>query len=422
MEIRLILAALRRHKLTTALLVLQVAFTCAIVTNVAFLIVRHLERVSVPSGVDESALSLVTVDDLDAGANPLSWHQADLDALRHLPGVDSAAIVSRVPFDDREVGTVACGNLEAGHAAMRAHATVPGCAVVGEYAGGPDTLRTLGLKLVAGRDFRADEFVAPKPGAAVALPAIIISEALAAQLYPEHPGQAVGRVVYYGMDGLMRGQGTRVVGVVARLHGMAASGAGPGYSSALVPIEQTGANVVFALRSDPADRSRVLAEAVATLARRAPQREISADNARTYTQVRAAHFSRDTSMIGLLLAAVSGLLFVTALGIAGLANFWVGQRTRSIGIRRALGATRANILRYFQTENFLIVAAGIVPGSVLAGGLNLLLIKHYEVPQLPWWYLPLGAAALWILGQLAVLAPALRASRVPPLVATRRAG
>jgi putative ABC transport system permease protein len=56
---------------------------------------------------------------------------------------------------------------------------------------------------------------------------------------------------------------------------------------------------------------------------------------------------------------------------------------------------------------------------VLAVVLNLLLMRHYELPRLPLWYLPVGALALWTLGQLAVLSPALRAASVPPVVATR---
>ncbi|MDQ2972666.1 MAG: FtsX-like permease family protein, partial [Pseudomonadota bacterium] len=139
----------------------------------------------------------------------------------------------------------------------------------------------------------------------------------------------------------------------------------------------------------------------------------------TYTQIRAQYFQRDADMIGLLIASVLGLLFVTALGITGLANFWVQQRTRSIGIRRAIGATRADILHYFQTENFLIVSFGIVFGMILAFAINLTLMKFYELPQLPLYYLPIGALVLWLLGQLAVLGPALRASHVPPVVATR---
>jgi putative ABC transport system permease protein len=115
------------------------------------------------------------------------------------------------------------------------------------------------------------------------------------------------------------------------------------------------------------------------------------------------------------------MLLVTALGIAGLANFWVQQRRRSIGIRRAIGATRGDILRYFQTENFLIVGGGLVLGMALALVLNLALMQHYELPRLPLYYLPVGALVLWGLGQLAVLGPALRAAAVPPVVATRSA-
>ena len=150
-----------------------------------------------------------------------------------------------------------------------------------------------------------------------------------------------------------------------------------------------------------------------------PSRIINPKRVRTYAQIRAKFFQRDTTMISLLLASALGLLFVTALGITGLANFWVQQRTRTIGIRRAIGATRTDILRYFQTENFLIVSFGVLLGVLLAIGLNLMLMKHYELPRLPLWYLPVGAMVLWLLGQLAVLAPALRASRVQPVVATR---
>jgi len=115
------------------------------------------------------------------------------------------------------------------------------------------------------------------------------------------------------------------------------------------------------------------------------------------------------------------LLVVTAVGIVGLTSFWVAQRRRQIGIRRAIGATRGDILRYFQTENFLIASLGIVLGMALAYGLNRLLMAHYELARLPGYYLPVGALVLWVLGQLAVLGPALRAARVPPVVATRSA-
>jgi putative ABC transport system permease protein len=56
---------------------------------------------------------------------------------------------------------------------------------------------------------------------------------------------------------------------------------------------------------------------------------------------------------------------------------------------------------------------------LLAYGLSLWLMAHYEMPRLPVSYLPIGAIVLWLIGQAAVLGPALRAAAVPPVVATR---
>ena len=140
---------------------------------------------------------------------------------------------------------------------------------------------------------------------------------------------------------------------------------------------------------------------------------------RSFAEIRQAYFRRDYTMIGLLLISALGLLTVTAIGIAGLAGFWVQQRTRQIGIRRAIGATRRDVLRHFQLENFLIVGAGVLLGLGLAVGLNMVLVRSYGVAPLPLGYLLITALLLWSLGQLAVLNPALHASRIPPATATR---
>ncbi|MEO8777113.1 MAG: FtsX-like permease family protein [Rhodanobacter sp.] len=420
MQLHPILASLKHHKLTALLLVLQVAFTCAIITNAVFLIVQRVQRVTTPSGLDDRALSLVRVNDLDAVANPLALHQADLAALRKLPGVESAALINNVPFSNSEHGSGGCTSLAAVHAVMKAQSLdVPGCTQADVYAGTPGTLRTLGLKLVAGRMFDADEYVSDKGSGQSAVPsAMIVTQGFARRLYPEHQDHVVGRDVYFG-EGLMAGQPTRIVGVVAHLHQANVSSDGSDDQSALLPLEPNEARAMFALRSKPAQRDSVMKAAVAALNKSNPGRQVSATDAQTYAHMRASYFQGDTTMIGLLLASALGLIFVTALGIAGLAGFWVQQRRRSIGIRRAIGATRGDILRYFQTENFLIVSVGVVLGLLLAVLLNLILMKHYELPRLPLFYLPIGALAMWLLGQLAVLNPGLRAAAVPPVVATR---
>jgi len=151
----------------------------------------------------------------------------------------------------------------------------------------------------------------------------------------------------------------------------------------------------------------------------APTVVVDNDNTGTLSDLRRIYFASDRAMARLLIGVIAALLMVTALGIVGLASFWVGQRRKQIGVRRALGARRVDILRYFQIENFLIVSGGIAVGMVLTFGVNLLLMEKYELPRLPWIYLPTAAVALWVLGQLAVLAPALRAAAVPPVEATR---
>lgn len=113
------------------------------------------------------------------------------------------------------------------------------------------------------------------------------------------------------------------------------------------------------------------------------------------------------------------LLAITAAGIVGLTSFWVGQRRRQIGVRRALGATRGDILSYFMTENLLISVGGAVAGAVLAIAMNLWLVTRFEMHRLSLFYVLAGVLMLLLLGQGAVLAPAIRASKVSPVEATR---
>ncbi len=214
----------------------------------------------------------------------------------------------------------------------------------------------------------------------------------------------------------------RVMGVVAH---MARPSAGEGGSgtiewSVFVPA-LPGPNLsgTYLLRADPHDLPRVLRDAKAAVAKLAPDAVLNLDASHSMSDLRERYFRNDRAMAGMLVGVIAALLLVTALGIVGLASFWVQQRRRQIGVRRALGATRSDILRYFQTENFLIVSLGIAFGMLLAFAINLLLMRHYELPRLPVYYLPIGALALWLLGQLAVLGPARRAAAVPPVEATR---
>ena len=131
-------------------------------------------------------------------------------------------------------------------------------------------------------------------------------------------------------------------------------------------------------------------------------------------------FYRGARGVALLMSGICAILLgVTAFGITGLTSYWVSQRRRQIGIRRALGATAVSILRYFQMENLLIAGAGSVLGVVLGLAANLWMLQSIAFARLPLAYLIVGTIVVLVLGQVAVLWPALRAAAVPPAIAAR---
>jgi putative ABC transport system permease protein len=140
---------------------------------------------------------------------------------------------------------------------------------------------------------------------------------------------------------------------------------------------------------------------------------------KTLSQARADAYRGDHGLVVLLSIVCIALLAITAFGIVGLTSYWVSQRRRQIGIRRALGATRQAILRYFQTENLMIAAAGATLGVVCAIALNLWMVRSFEVVRMDSSRALIGALIMLGLGQLAVLYPALRAASIPPALATR---
>jgi putative ABC transport system permease protein len=410
LNLRPILASLRHHKLTAFLLLLQVAVTCAIVVNVSFIVARRIERVNAFSGVDESSLSLVGSSVTRKDENLAVRYATDLAALRTIPGVQRAVAVDSLPFDGSESSYGTCPSKQAFEQAVASRVAFSGqsaCLQVDTYAASEGLIDAMGLKLIAGRDFTHDDYVTGNEQ----IHSAIISRSLAQRLFHGEP--ALGKELYIGSD-----KPVRVTGIVETLLRPRLRGNNDQYTM-LWPQPPGRGSVIYLLRSAPGDRERILKQAPDVLLGQSRERIIEPDGVRTFIQMRQEYFRRDMTMIGLLVASGLGLLFVTALGVAGLANFWVQQRTRQIGIRRAIGATRGDILRYFHFENFLIVTGGILLGAVMAVVLNVFLMKYYELPRLPGAYLPIGAVLLWILGQLAVLGPALHAARVPPVVATR---
>ena len=407
MELRPILSTLRRHKTTAWLLILEIALTCAIVCNAVFMINHRLQHMQMSTGIDEHALVQIQVAEVAPLADIYARAREDLAVIRQVPGVQAVTLVNQVPL----------GSSSSNASIFLDPAQRQPTLNAGTYFGA-DLAPTMGLRLLAGRYLRPEEVLdsdivlkaVANGDTDVIAPVTVITQAMAQRLWPG--GEALGKMIYLGSIGV------RVVGVVAELaRANAYDDVTAQYSMILPMFMGAGKDQSYLIRTRPQDRHAVLKAAVAALKKADPRRVVTTQ--RTYDEVREKFFENDRSMAGILVGAIAALLIVTALGIVGLASFWVAQRRRTIGVRRALGATRRNILVYFQTENFLLATIGIALGMVLAYGINLFLMMHYELPRLPAVYFPVGAIALWLIGQLAVLGPALRAAAVPPVVATR---
>lgn len=409
MDIRPILSTLMRHKTAAALIVVEIALTCAIICNALFMISDRLSQVREVSGIAEEELVRVQISGIGSDTDQVARTRTDLASLRAIPGVKDATVLNQVPFVNSSWNSGVRLQQEQQQSTLNATT----------YMAEDQFIETLGLTLVAGRDFDADEYreasdLLERTTEDGNIPATIITRSLADKLFPGE--DAIGKAFYSWGDAPIR-----VVGVVEHLVRPGGMGGPAEREYAMVfplrPHYNLGGNYV--IRTDPDRRTEVLAAAKAVLQANGADRIIQEENSKTFEQLRREYYQAPRAMAWLLGIVCVALLLVTALGIIGLASFWVQQRTKQIGVRRALGATRGQILRYFQTENFLLASIGIALGMLLAFAINQLLMGRYEMARLPLYYLPAGAVLLWTLGQLAVYAPARRAASVPPAVATR---
>lgn len=239
------------------------------------------------------------------------------------------------------------------------------------YFADKHALDTLGVRLVAGRNFRADEITRAGAFDKIAPASIIITRDLAQKLFSDAP--ALGRTVY--LDGP-----SAIVGIIERLQGAYAGSSVRSIDedTVLIPARLAAPDgTVYLVRARPGQRAAAMRSSMTALRAQDRMRLIDPDEGvLTLTQAREAGYAIDRGVATAMVVLSALLLLATAGGIVGLSSFWVSQRRRQIGMRRALGATRSDILAYFQVENFLIVGAGVALGVMLAIGANLWLMER----------------------------------------------
>jgi putative ABC transport system permease protein len=370
------------------------------VANALSVIQHHWTDMRRPSGLDEANIFTMAnqwvgkPDDLPARI------ATDVAALRSLPGVVDAEATNSFPLS----GNFYIGIIRTNHDQMA------GAIPTSLYDNTVHGLAAQGLKLIAGRWFRADEVADIKTGEGKSAPSVVLTAALAKRLFPD--GQALGRSVY-----LMTDDPSRIVGIVER-----ASAAGDNtfvnadYST-FMPFQPESTYTAYIVRTQPGQQLTVMSAARKRLLDISRMRIL--DTVQPFSESRAKVFAVAAATSWLLTTVCALLLAITACGTIGLTMCWVGQRRSQIGVRRALGARRIDILRYFHTENLLIAGSGASLGIAAGLGANLWLAKHLAVTRMSPVFICLGALVVLCLSQLAVLWPAIRAAGVPPSLAAR---
>lgn len=399
MEIRPILSAMLRNKTGALLVGLQIALTLAVAANAVSIIMQRIEKMNRPTGMDTANTFFVQ----SFGFGPKYDHKAtvqrDLEMIRSLPGVVAAAALSGIPLSGS--GMSATFGAEADPRTVTIEANF--------YRADEHALAALGVQLAEGRFFRKEEVEYLEMSTSRFAPVVVMTRDMARALFGDEP--ALGKQVH---DGL--GQSATVVGIIDHM-----LGAWVDWDKltqiVFVPEVQYGPVARYAIRAEPGQRDALMAEV--------EQRLSSADVPRAITMVRsqehfiARSYRADSRMVAFLGVIVALIFIVTALGIVGLASFHVGIRTKQIGTRRAVGARKIDIIRYFMVENLLLTVGGVAIGALLAFGFGEWLSRMYSLPPLSPVYIVGGIALLAVLGQLAVLVPALKAAAIPPAIATR---
>lgn len=404
MDLGPIWRAMLKNKAGFVLIALQIAVTMTIMVNAFAIMQERANNAGRASGMDEAntfTLASAYFDEFDRELMK-SRIDEDLALIRNVPGVRSAVASNSFPL--RQGGWSMGLQTEPGNQSSDSVGTA--IYFVDEHG-----LDAFAATLVDGKNFAPNQ-VAWQTGINDTWPAYgIITEALAKEMFPDEQGSVVGKTVYVNDN-----DPVNIIGIVKTLQAPWPSWTGV-ERSMLVPQRRTSDFQRYIIRTEPGYRDTLMPEIEELLSNTNKDRLIR--DVTPMEQVRKLAYLGDTAMIKILSFVVVLLTIITGLGIVGLASFNVSRRTRQIGIRRALGASKPAIVRYFMAENLIVSAIGLTIGGILSVALNMVMVEAFSLQPLAWYVIPIAMIALLTVGQAAVAGPARRASNISPAIATR---
>jgi putative ABC transport system permease protein len=405
MAIKALCSSLWRSPLGPLLLAAQAALSMMIFANVAYVVSVRVENTQRPTGMDLDNIFWIHSEGYGRNYDQRSAVRFDLEYLNSLRGVLAACATDSIPqtFDAQETAVSANPDRKTTRSVLLYQMT-------------ENPVETLGLHLVKGRGYLKNAVAPSDASAAVALgPEVVITEALAERLFGSSDA-AIGKTLYFTFAD---SHSAAIVGVVERMQAAPFFLPGTNFVNEIVllPAVPAGPMALYLVRTKPGLRDQVMTRVVKEF--ESLQKDRYVDKIKTLADTAAEARASDRASAVVLAILASFVLAVTMFGLFGFAAFSVTSRTGEIGTRRAIGATKSDILKQFLLENWIITTAGVAIGIVVTLAFALQLSLLLELPRLPTIFLVFGMALVWVAGLLAALVPALRAASVPPAVATR---
>jgi putative ABC transport system permease protein len=395
-------------RLRKSLVVAEVAFSVVLLVG-AGLMLRSFSRLrSVNPGFrTDHALtfrvSLPVADSKisDADADRfVSFFDRTLARLSELPGVTAAGASNMIPLDGR--GTDRLIDIE-GYV-PRDRSDMPDAH---NRQATPGFFAAIGIPLVRGRLIeRSDDEKAAR--------VLVVNEAFEKRFFPK--GDAIGKRIRLGKLTADFPWAT-IVGVVGDVRGFALNE--PPQPTMYWPVAQIRETpslaIVVRTQTDPAALAPTVRSAVAEIDPAQPIYDME-----TLDQLVAKSLSQRRFTLTLMLMFGVTALILSASGIYGVMAFAVTQRTQEIGIRMALGARAADVLRMVVRSGMLLALLGVVAGLIGAFALTRLMSTLlFGVSPTDLLTFGLVTAGLLMVALLACYIPARRATKVDPLIALR---
>jgi len=383
-----------RH-LRSALVVAEVALAVALLVGAALFLGSFLALIRINPGFDASQVLTIQISprvpDRSVRRDAGPAFAELLDRIGRIAGVEVAAVSSGLPLS---------GGISASSVTIPGRVDLPPSEMVGIAYVTPHYHKAMGIPLRRGRSFTS----ADRRGAANV---VIISES-AAQKY--FPGQdPIGRTIGLGSD-------HTVVGVVGDVHQFSLE-VDP-MTQAYVPVSQSsmsGGLLAIRTHGDPYDVLPSVKSAVFAVFPDVPLRNVT-----TMKELWGRRVAQ--RRLTMLLVGLLGLvgLAIAAVGVYGVMAYVVGQRTREIGVRMALGATRLKVVGLVLRNAVALVGIGLICGTAAAWYVSAAAKAFlFRVEATDPRAFAAAVVSLTLAALIASLVPARRAARVDPIVALR---